>query len=51
VFENPAGKARFRLFWCQGEVEQASRGALGSPLDCNPGSNFALANRPVSVGV
>ena len=51
VSENSVGTPRFRLFRCQGEAEQASCGAVGSPLDSNLGSNFALANRRVLVGV
>ena len=47
--ENSVGKASVSGLLRQREAELVRCGAVESPLDLKPGSNFAFAKRPVSV--
>ena len=47
--EDSVGRASVWAFLCQREAEPSSCGAVESPLDSKPGSNFASAKRPVSA--
>ena|SRR5208282_3644895 len=49
ISENSVGKASVSAVLYQREAELVRCGAVKSPLDSKPSSNFAFANRPVPV--
>jgi hypothetical protein len=51
VSENSVGKASVSGVLCQREAELVRCGAVKSPLDSKPSSNFAFANRLIPVRV